>query len=190
MWSARSSDVRGGVTDGNLRRLPCAGLRGINSYSTALSRIAESTCSVLLMLVSVDVAQLLGGAFGGAVASSVIGPLLADRGTRRALRGDVLRSLSQVERTRWAGGEWQWDDFRAAKHSLRAAALVAGANREVVDRYLRLATVARQESDRSAELVPDEEGGGAVSSTLGTLVSDSASARRRRALAPSPPLPS
>jgi hypothetical protein len=124
--------------------------------------------------MSVDVAQLVGGAFGGAIASSVIGPLIADRGTRRALRGDVLRSLSDVERARWAGGKWEWDDFQAAKHSLRAAALVAGANREVVDRYLRLATVARRSSDRSAELLPEEAGGGVIQGILETLVSDSA----------------
>jgi hypothetical protein len=42
MWSARSSHERLGAVAGKRRRLPRAGLRSINSYSTALSRIAAS----------------------------------------------------------------------------------------------------------------------------------------------------
>jgi hypothetical protein len=120
----------------------------------------------------IDVGQLLGGAFGGAVASSVLGPLVTQRKERRDLRAEVLRQIGQVEQARWAGVPW--NEFRTAVVALRAAALVAGASRELVDRYIFLAQAARQTSDASAGLYPGEEGGGAISPELGRLVDGAA----------------
>jgi hypothetical protein len=53
--------------------------------------------------------------------------------------------------------------------NLRAAALVAGVNREAVDRYARLAQIARRLSDDSWDMAPDPEFGGGISAALSDL---------------------
>jgi hypothetical protein len=122
--------------------------------------------------MSFEAVQLVGGALGGALASSVLGPLISQRRERRDVRADVLRAFSVVERTRWAPLEW--DDFRAALTELRSAALVAGVDRRVVEPYLRLAQVARANSEDSWERHHDEEVGSFISSKLGDLLRESA----------------
>jgi hypothetical protein len=56
------------------------------------SRASESSA------MAVDVGQLVCGALGGAIASSVLTPLIAQRGERRALRANVLHRFGDVER--------------------------------------------------------------------------------------------
>lgn len=91
--------------------------------------------------MSVDVGWVVAGTVDGALVSSVLGPLITQGRERRDIRADVLRSVGDVERARWAPVERE--DFRATIINLRAAALVAGVNREAVDRYARLAQVAQ-----------------------------------------------
>jgi hypothetical protein len=124
--------------------------------------------------VAVDVTQLLGGALGGALASSVLGPLIAQRRERRDVRADVLRAIGAVERARWA--PFERDDFRATLIDLRSAALVAGVNREAVDRYVDLAQVAHQVSADTWEKWRDEEGRseGAIPGSLSNLTTRAA----------------
>jgi hypothetical protein len=110
------------------------------------------------------------------VASGAVGlgvPYVVTRHERRDLRADVLRRAGEVERLRWAPADW--DEYRQAIFALRGAALVAGANREIVDRYIYLAHVARRASKESWEEYPvAEEGGGAISGALADLVTDAA----------------
>jgi hypothetical protein len=128
--------------------------------------------------MAVDATQIVGGAIGGALITSVLQPIISQRGARRDVRADVLRRVGDVESTRWA--ETGWDEFRAATVHLRAAGLVAGANRSLVDRYLYLALVARRQAEKSwaqmlRELGPNaEELGSSIPIPLGELVRDAA----------------
>jgi hypothetical protein len=116
----------------------------------------------------------LGGAFGGAVASSVLAPLIAQRRERRDLRAEVLPRVADVETARWMPRDHE--DFRQATTALRAAALVAAANRELIDRYLYLAAIARRTSESSWYEHPEDEGGGGISVAIAELVNDAAAA--------------
>src|ERR1035441_4485442 len=102
--------------------------------------------------MSVDVGWVVVGTVGGALVTSVLGPLITQGRERRDVRAEGLRGVGGVERARWAPVERE--DFRAAIISLRAAALVAGVNREAVDRYAHLAQVAQRMSEDSWEEVP------------------------------------
>jgi hypothetical protein len=123
--------------------------------------------------MSFEVAQLVGGAFGGALASSVLGPWISQRRERRDVRADVLRAVGEVERARWA--PVPRDDFRAAIINLRATALVAGVNRDAVESYAQLAQYAQRVSEDSWSVTEDAEaGGGSISGSLGELTRQSA----------------
>jgi hypothetical protein len=109
------------------------------------------------------------------VASAAVGlgvPAVVTRHERRDLRADVLRRVGDVERLRWAPSEW--DEFRQAIFALRGSALVAGASREIVDRYIFLAHVARRASDAAFEVAPDPEFGGGIWGPLADLTTDAA----------------
>ena len=95
---------------------------------------------------SMDVSELVTAALAGGAASTII-ELLGQRRERRDLRAAVLRALSQVEQTRWAPASWE--DFRETVFGLRAA-LVAGANREVVDSYVLLLRSRRPRARRTS----------------------------------------
>jgi hypothetical protein len=123
--------------------------------------------------MSVDVGQLIGGALGGAIASSVLTPLISQRGERRGLRADVLHRLGDVERLRWFHTGDQVERFRRALVALRAAGLLAGANRALIDYYCHVAWTARLTSEHAVE-IGDDVGG--IPSTLGDLVTDAATA--------------
>ena len=105
--------------------------------------------------MSVDVGWVVAGTVGGALVSSVLGPLITQGRERRDIRADVLRGIGDVERARWAPVERE--DFRAAIINLRAAALVAGVNRDAVDRYAGLAQIAQRMSENSWEETPGPE---------------------------------
>jgi hypothetical protein len=117
--------------------------------------------------VTLDLAQLVGGAVGGALITSVVGPLISQRHERRDVRANVLRAVAEVERARWAPAERE--PFRATIINLRSAALVAGVNREAVESYARLAQYAQRMSEDSWEVIPDEEFGGGIPGSLGDL---------------------
>jgi hypothetical protein len=126
--------------------------------------------------MAADATQILGGAAVGAVITAVVGPIVSQRGARRDVRADVLRRVGDVESTRWA--ETGRDKFRAATVHLRAAGLVAGANRSLVDRYLYLAHVARRASEVTREQMSQEdlrEYGSSIPASLSELVRDAAS---------------
>jgi hypothetical protein len=89
--------------------------------------------------VAWDSAAVVAGAISGAAVSAIVGPWIAGRHSRRDLRAAVLRSISDVERVRWSSDDYE--PFRSAVISCRAAALVTGVNRETTDRYLLYAEV-------------------------------------------------
>jgi hypothetical protein len=68
-----------------------------------------------------DAMQLVGGALGGALASSILGP---------------RRAIADVERTRWPPSNRE--EFRAAVVACRAEALAAAADRERSTPLMRL----------------------------------------------------
>lgn len=119
--------------------------------------------------------QLLTGAIGGALISSVLGPYFTQSKERRQARADVLNALMQVEDTRWADQETTYVDFRKAITTLKAAALVAGINSDITDTYTRLAAIARRTSQDNYEEAPDEEmASGAIPIELSDLTRDAA----------------
>jgi hypothetical protein len=125
--------------------------------------------------MAVDATQIVGGAIGGALITSVLGPIISQRGARRDVRADVLRRIADVESTRWA--ETGRDEFRAATVHLRAAGLVADANRSLVDRYLYLAQVARRQAEKMRGQLGREEAeaiGSSIPVRLHELVRDAA----------------
>lgn len=123
--------------------------------------------------MAVDIAQLAGGALGGAVASSLLAPIIGQRKERRDLRANVLRWIGELERKRWADASL--DEFREAVVALRAAALIAAAHRDVVDHYIFLAQVARQASDAAADHSGGDPDASGIPTPLFNLVGDAAS---------------
>jgi hypothetical protein len=104
----------------------------------------------------------------------VLTPLIAQRGERRALRADVLHRPGDVEGFRWvAAGDQSSGDFRRALVALRAAGLLAEANRELIDYYCHVAWTARLTSEHAVEVGDD---GGGILSTLADLVRHAATA--------------
>ncbi len=122
--------------------------------------------------VPVEIEELASGALAGAVASSILGPLIAQRRERRDLRAAVLRCVAEVERTRWTPADRQ--AFREAVIACRASALVAGINRDLTDRYLFFAEVGRRSSEWAEEVQPEPEGGGSIPSDLAKLIRQAA----------------
>jgi hypothetical protein len=125
-----------------------------------------------IVVVSLDAVQLIGGAFGGAGVWSVFAPVLLDRRERRSARAEVFPRLADVERARWSR-EGDVPSFREKTQALRAAALIAGVRRDVVERYILLATVARATSEGDAELRAGIEEAGGIPLALGNLVTES-----------------
>jgi hypothetical protein len=119
---------------------------------------------------ALDATQLVGGALGGALASSVLGPLIAQRRERRDLRAAVLRAIADVERTKWAPTGRK--EFRAAVVACRAPRSWPAADCELAGRYLFLAEVAQRASETSAEELEIEDGGGAIPGELADLVTE------------------
>jgi hypothetical protein len=127
--------------------------------------------------VAIEAAELIGGALGGALVTSVLQPLISQRTDRRNRRATVLDQLATVEEARWASQELSSDvarsRFETAVRNLRAAALVAGARRSVVDRYIILAAVAMQAAEQSLEESGGAEAAG-IPSGLAELVRNAA----------------
>ena len=119
----------------------------------------------------VDIAQLAGGALGGAAASSVLALTIGQGKERRELRAKVLQCIGELEQKRWADSSLQ--GFREAVLALRAAALIAGAHHDVVDHYVFLARVARRASDQAMEQSGGEASG--IPTELFALVEGAAS---------------
>jgi hypothetical protein len=108
-----------------------------------LTRTSES------FAIAVDIGQLVGGALDGAIASSVLTPLIAQRGERRALRADVLHGRGDVERFRWvADGDQSSGHFRRALVGLRAAGACRGSE-SGADRLLLPRCVDREVDERT-----------------------------------------
>lgn len=123
--------------------------------------------------MAVDVAALAGGAVGGAVVQSVLGPLFGQRHERRELRAKVLRKIAEIEDTRWVPAKKEV--FLETANELSSLALVAGINRRAVELYLVLAAAAREKSEESLERAGgDLEAGGGVRLSLSELVRDAA----------------
>lgn len=124
--------------------------------------------------MTVGVAELVGGALGGAIVTSVITPLLAQRIDRRQHRASALSALGLVEQNRW--GDKDFQAFREAVRKLRTTALVAGADRTLVDRYLLYAQVARQTSDWNVESADGYPEAAGIPTSLANLVPATAEA--------------
>ncbi|MGH2968702.1 MAG: cupin domain-containing protein [Solirubrobacteraceae bacterium] len=124
-----------------------------------------------------DAPELVVAALTGGLGGAILGPLIARRRKRRDLRAAVLRGVSEVERARWAGAA-SINEFREAVVGLRASALVAASNREVVERYIFLAYAARRASDDSWEMRGGEvkAGEGEISTPLSDITRDAAAA--------------
>ncbi|MGN6558550.1 MAG: hypothetical protein ACTHLH_11160 [Solirubrobacterales bacterium] len=123
--------------------------------------------------MGVDAAALAGGALGGAVVQSVLGPLFGQRHERRELRAKVLRKIAEIENARWVPAEKAV--FLNAAHELRSLVLVAGMNRKPVEFYVVVAAAAREKSELSLELAGgDVEFGGGIDGSLADLVRDAA----------------
>jgi len=124
--------------------------------------------------MAVGVAELVGGALGGAIVTSVITPLLAQRIDRRQHRASALSALGLIEQSRW--GDEDFRAFREAVRKLRTTALVAGADRTLVDRYLLYAQVARQTSDWNVEIADGYPEAAGIPTSLANLVRAAAEA--------------
>jgi hypothetical protein len=123
--------------------------------------------------MAVDAATLAGGALGGAVAQSVLGPLFSQRNERRELRAKVLHKIAEVENVRWVPADR--DAFLKAAHELRSLALVAGLNRKPVEFYVVVAAAAREKSEWSLEMAGgDIDAGGGIDTSLADLTSEAA----------------
>jgi hypothetical protein len=88
-------------------------------------------------------------AIGGSIITSLVSPYILQTSTRRTAKADTLRKLLDVEISRWAGESR--GEFRKHQIELKAAVLVAGGSRMIVDHYSRVATVARSFSDLDKE---------------------------------------
>lgn len=92
--------------------------------------------------------QLLTGAIGGAVVTSIIAPLIMQRRENRKYRAELLETLVEVELRRWASDDSSYSEFRSATVRLRAQAMVVGwVDERIVSQYLRVARVARNASN-------------------------------------------
>lgn len=111
-------------------------------------------------------------AIGGSIITSLVSPYILQSSTRRSAKADALRKLLDVELARWAGESRS--QFRKHQIELKAAVLVAGGSRAIVDHYSRVATVARSFSDLDRE---DHyfEGEGGIPVDVGESASSAAS---------------
>lgn len=123
--------------------------------------------------MAVDVTALTGGALGGAVVQSILGPLFGQRHERRELRAKVLRKIAAVEDTHWVPAKKE--AFLESANELSSLALVAGINRRAVELYLVVAAAAREKSEESLDRAGgDLETGGGVRLSLSQLARDAA----------------
>ena len=114
------------------------------------------------------VAQLLTGAVGGGIITGIIGPAVLNSQERRKARAKVLEAIYQVEIARWMSTNNSFDKFRSSIVELRAIALIAKVNQDLLDHYVYMATVGMYASmDSFEEFGNDEEaGGGYIPTTL------------------------
>lgn len=121
--------------------------------------------------------EILTGALGGALVSSIAAPYILRGPERRSTRAEVMKAVLRLERVRWAhhGGS-TYHDFNAAIIDLKATAMIAGVDSKLVDKYTYLAAVARSASDEDLDRTSDVEYGGGISSSLSDLVRHSAKA--------------
>lgn len=85
------------------------------------------------------------GAVVGAVITSLVAPYILQSSARRTARADALKSLLEVEMARWSGVDHK--KYRRKQIELKAAVLVSGGSRVIVDNYSKMAAVARAYSD-------------------------------------------
>jgi len=89
------------------------------------------------------------GAVMGTVITSLIAPYILQSSVRRTAKANALKCLLDVEMTRWASSDHKL--YRRNQIELKAAVLVAGGSRAIVDNYSKMAAVARSYSDLDAE---------------------------------------
>lgn len=82
---------------------------------------------------------LIGGGIGGALITSIVGPYIVQSKDRRAARAAVLKAIMAVERAQWHETDCATLHNRIAE--LKATALIARADRKLVDYYSRIAKV-------------------------------------------------
>ncbi|MBL8160001.1 hypothetical protein JNJ66_06100 [Candidatus Saccharibacteria bacterium] len=103
--------------------------------------------------------NLLVGALGGAVVTSILGPYLMQSKDRRTARAKALNAMLEVEANRWH--PVGYDTFKLKVIKLRAAALIATTDRELVESYIYISAVAHNYScSPDNEFNDDEHSGG------------------------------
>lgn len=112
------------------------------------------------------------GVVAGALITSLIAPYILQSTTRREAKAEALRKLMDVELTRWSDSPHE--TYRKNQIELKAAVLIAGGSRTIVDYYTRIAAVARSFSDLDAD---DHHfsGEGGIPTNIGECASDAAS---------------
>lgn len=121
--------------------------------------------------------QLLTGAVGGAIITSLIAPYINRTSERRKNRAAVMQAITQVEVDRWAGPNGaSYIDFQKSVVNLKATAMIAGAiDARVVDEYIRVARVARAASDDDATgAKKTDRFAGSITTSLSDLASSAA----------------
>jgi len=120
--------------------------------------------------------QVLSSALGVAIVTALLGPYILGGLDRRKLKAEVLRAVQNIETNRWA--PTSRDAFQLAITDLRAASLLAGSNRSLVDKYTFFAAVAWDLSDTEYELDPEspEQFRGSIDAEFSDLVRDAARA--------------
>jgi hypothetical protein len=108
------------------------------------------------------------GAVGGALITGLIGPYVIQSKDRRVARAEVFKAIRKVESSRW--GDEELPTLRSHMADLRAAALVARADRRITEYYTHVALI----SHNSGEQEYDDEGKSInmVPSPIGDLVND------------------
>lgn len=87
-----------------------------------------------------------------------------------------MKAILNVERYRWVNSEEStYYKFNDAVIELKATAMIAGVDPDVVDKYVYLASVARSASQHDVDEGHDPEFAGGISSKLADLTRDSAS---------------
>jgi hypothetical protein len=92
---------------------------------------------------------------------------------RRKIRAEVLETIYGIEVLRWSDSKHE--DFMRGIRKLRAKSLVARSNREKVEWYIYLASIARDLSEQDREDgLPSEEYLGAIPKELNDLTRSAA----------------
>ncbi len=90
---------------------------------------------------------ILLSAASGAVITSLLGPYFTQARDRRGVRAEVLRAIVEVEGMRWGDSDYIVLNKKLA--ALKAAGLIARADRNLVEYYASLALVSHRSGEKT-----------------------------------------